>query len=172
MKRMLRCNAQACCGQTGFSLVELLLALSLGLALSGVMLQGLIADGRSSQRLVRVLRDRAIQRRTLDLIRHDLQQATAVSEAPELEQPTCNLAGRTPVLQMSTPAGPITYSVGDAPSAIWRGQVLMRCGPAYGLEGALSAGTAAQNRVVMDGLDGHRGPIGLSELVASMRVPD
>ena len=45
----------------------------------------------------------------------------------------------------------ITYSIGTAPSAIWRGTVLMRCGPAYGLGGELSAG-AAQNRVVLDGL--------------------
>jgi len=42
--------------------------------------------------------------------------------------------------------------VGPAPSAIWRGRVLMRCGPAYGLDGRLSAGSAPQNRVVIDGL--------------------
>ncbi len=45
----------------------------------------------------------------------------------------------------------ITYSIGTAPSAIWRGKGLMRCGPAYGLAGELSSG-AAQNRVVLDGL--------------------
>jgi hypothetical protein len=28
----------------------------------------------------------------------------------------------------------------------------MRCGPAYGLDGRLSVGSAAQNRVVIDGL--------------------
>ena len=136
----------------GFSLLELLLALSLGLALCGVMLDGLLADGRSSQRLVALQRERAWQRRTLDLIQSDLLQASAVSRNPELESHSCSLSGRTPVLQMSTPAGPITYSVGAAPSSIWRGQVLMRCGPAYGLEGELSVGSTAQNRVVLDGL--------------------
>ena len=35
----------------GFSLVELLLALGLGLVLSGVMLQSLLADGQTSLRL-------------------------------------------------------------------------------------------------------------------------
>lgn len=136
----------------GFSLVELMLSLSLGLALSGVMLQGLMAEGQTSQRLTRLWRERAWQRRTLELVKSDLLQATAVSASPELEPHACSLAGRTPVLQMSTPAGPITYSVGAAPSAIWRGQVLMRCGPAYGLEGSLSIGSQAQNRVVIDGL--------------------
>ena len=136
----------------GFSLVELMLSLSLGLALSGVMLQGLMAAGQTSQRLTRLWRERAWQRRTLELVKSDLLQATAVSASPELEPHACSLAGRTPVLQMSTPAGPITYSVGAAPSAIWRGQVLMRCGPAYGLEGSLSIGSQAQNRVVIDGL--------------------
>ncbi len=55
------------------------------------------------------------------------------------------------VLQLQTPACPITYTVGGAPSAIWRGRLLMRCGPAFGLHGEPSAG-AAQNRVLLDGL--------------------
>jgi hypothetical protein len=57
-----------------------------------------------------------------------------------------------PVLQMNTSAGPITYSVGAPPSAIWQGQVLMRCGPAYGLHGTLAVGGQPQNRVLIDGL--------------------
>jgi len=55
------------------------------------------------------------------------------------------------VLQLQTPAGPITYTVGSPPSAIWRRRVLMRCGPAFGLDGEPSTG-AAQNRVLLDGL--------------------
>ena len=46
----------------------------------------------------------------------------------------------------------IVYSVGQAPSAIWQGQVLMRCGPAYGLDGQVRPATAYQNRVVLDSL--------------------
>jgi len=49
----------------GFSLVELMLSLSLGLALSGVMLQGLMAEGQNGARFSRLLRERAAQRRTL-----------------------------------------------------------------------------------------------------------
>ena len=136
----------------GFSLVELMLSLSLGLGLSGVMLQGLMAEGQNGARLSRLLRERAAQRRTLELIKGDLAQSTAVSTTPTLEQHACSLAGRSPVLHLSTAAGSITYSVGAAPSAIWRAQVLMRCGPAYGLDGALSSGSQSLNRVVMDGL--------------------
>jgi hypothetical protein len=136
----------------GFSLVELMLSLSLGLALSGVMLQGLMADGQNSGRFSRLLRERAAQRRTLELIKGDLAQATAISTTPELEHHACGLAGRTPVLHLGTTGGPITYSVGAAPSAIWRGQVLMRCGPAFGLDGAITSGSQALNRVVIDGL--------------------
>jgi hypothetical protein len=55
------------------------------------------------------------------------------------------------VLQLSTAEGPITYTVGLPPSAIWRGRVLMRCGPAFGLDGEPSRG-ASQNRVVIDAL--------------------
>ena len=136
----------------GFSLVELMLAMSLGLALSGTMLQGLMAEGQNGARFSRLLQERATQRRTLELIKGDLAAATAVSETPGQEQPACNLAGRTPVLHLITEAGPITYALGPAPSAIWRGQVLMRCGPAFGLDGALRPDTQPVNRVVLDGL--------------------
>ena len=136
----------------GFSLLELLLALSLGLVLSGVMLQGLIQEGQNGQRLARLLRERAVQRRTLALVKADLAQAMAISPTPQLEQHGCGLSGRLPVLHLSTAAGAITYAVGPAPSPIWRGRVLMRCGPSYGLDGQLSEGAAPQNRVVIDGL--------------------
>ena len=136
----------------GFSLLELMLALSLGLLLSGVMLQGLIDEGQNGSRLARLLRERALQRRALALVAADLALAKAVSEMPQLEQHSCSLADRLPVLHLSTSVGAITYSVGPSPSAIWRGQVLMRCGPAYGLDGQLSSGSQAQNRVVLDGL--------------------
>lgn len=126
--------------------------MGVGLLLCSAMLQGLLADGKHSQRLSRLLRERAVQQRTLALVKGDLAQADAVSEAPEAEQPSCSLAGRRAVLHLHTAKGPITYSVGAAPSAIWRGQVLMRCGPAFGLDGLLTAGSQAQNRVVIDGL--------------------
>ncbi len=142
-----RCRAMG-----GFSLVELMLSLSLGFALSGVMLQGLMAEGQNGVRFSRLLRERAAQRRTLELVKHDLAQATLVSTTPEQEQHGCSLSGRTAVLYLTTPAGPITYSVGAAPSAIWRGRVLMRCGPAFGLDGLITGGTQPSNRVVIDGL--------------------
>jgi len=137
-------------GASGLSLLELLVAACLGLLVWGVVLQALVADGSRVERLVRQLRERGQQRRALALLRGDLLRATRVDLAQGAGA-ACGLGGRDPVLQLQTPAGPITYSVGSAPSAIWRGRVLMRCGPAFGLYGEPSAG-AAQNRVLLDGL--------------------
>ncbi len=144
-------------GSRGFSLVELLLALAIGCGLSGVLLQALVAEGANSQRFGRVLRERAVAQRTLELVRGDLLQARGLAD-PATLAPACNLAGRSVVLHLATAAGPITYSLGKPAEPIWRGRVLLRCGPAYGLHGELGSG-AAQNRVVLDALatsDGFR----------------
>ena len=147
---LLRSHGRPAKGPGGFSLVELLVAACLGLLVWGVVLQALVADGRQVERLVRQVRERGQQRRVVALLRGDLLRATRVDLALGVGA-ACGLGGRDPVLQLTTPAGPITYTVGSAPSAIWRGRVLMRCGPAFGLYGEPSAG-AAQNRVLLDGL--------------------
>lgn len=134
----------------GFTLPELLVALALGLVVASVVIQGLIASGRSGERLALQMRERTFQRRTLGLLKAELEAAQSW-QAGTGAGAACNLAGRTPVVQMEVEGRRITYSVGTAPSPIWRGQVLMRCGPAYGLAGDLSTGTA-QNRVMLDGL--------------------
>lgn len=136
----------------GCSLVELMVSLSVGLLLSASLFQSLIGELQSGQRLTRHLRERRVQQRTLELLASDVSRAQRISSAPLSEQHACPLAGRLPVLHLSTSAGPITYSVGSAPSPIWRGQVLMRCGPAFGLDGRWSLGSTAQNRVLIDGL--------------------
>ena len=134
----------------GLTLLELLLALTLGLVFCVVLLQVLVLQGRQGALLVRQLRERAFQRRTLELVRADLQRADGVllGSAPGAG---CTLSGREPVLQIQVGSLPITYSLGSPPSPIWRGKVLMRCGPAFGLDGELSRGES-QNRVVIDGL--------------------
>jgi prepilin-type N-terminal cleavage/methylation domain-containing protein len=137
-------------GSRGFSLVELLLALAIGCGLSGVLLQALVAEGANSQRFGRLLRERAVAQRTLELVRGDLLQARGLAD-PVVLPPACNLAGRTVVLHLDTFSSPITYSLGNPAEPIWRGKVLMRCGPAYGLYGELGSGVA-QNRVVLDAL--------------------
>lgn len=139
--------------EAGFSLVELLLAAALGVGLCGVMLQGLLTDGTHGQRLSRLYRERTNQRRTLELVRSEVERAVAVSAHPEIEASACGWAGRKPVLHLLLDGGrSISYSVGAAPSGIWRGQVLMRCGPAFDLFGQLSTSGNVQNRVVIDGL--------------------
>jgi hypothetical protein len=138
---------------TGFSLVELLVAASLGMGLCAVMLQGVLSDGTHGQRLSRLYRERTNQRRTLELVRSDVERAVAVSAHPQLEASACGWAGRKPVLHLKLDGGrSISYSVGAAPSGIWRGQVLMRCGQAFDLFGQLSTTSNVQNRVVIDGL--------------------
>lgn len=136
----------------GFTLVELLLALVLGTTLCLAILQALLWHAQNGGRLARQQRERAVQRRTLDLIRSELMRAGKVElqNSTSLASP-CPLSGRAAVLQLLTPAGTIVYSLGAPPSSIWRGQVLMRCGPAYGLEGEPSSG-ASQNRVLLDAL--------------------
>lgn len=136
--------------RTGFSLLEALLALTLGLGLCTVIVQALLVEGRNLERLVRRHREGGLQRRTLDLVRADLLRGHRLDPAAG-GGAACSLSGRTPLLQVRTAEGPITYSHGAAPSAIWRGRVLMRCGPAFGLHGEPSGG-AAQNRVLIDAL--------------------
>jgi hypothetical protein len=93
-----------------------------------------------------------VQRRTLSLLRSELLRADRIElGASQQLRPACSLTGRRPVLHLQMPQGTVSYSLGAPPSAIWRGQVLMRCGPAYGLDGEPSSG-ASQNRVLLDGL--------------------
>jgi hypothetical protein len=162
-----RSSRSPAAGPAGFSLAELLVAVSLGLLLWGVVLQALVADGQQVERLVRQVREQGQQRRVLALLRGDLRRATRVDLALGTGA-ACALGGRDPVLQLQTPAGPITYTVGSPPSAIWRRRVLMRCGPAFGLDGEPGPG-AAQNRVLLDGLalpglEAQREPDGLLHL--------
>lgn len=134
------------------TLVELLLGLGLGMALFVTLLQALLVHGQGSERLVRLVRERGVQRRTLALLRSEILRAEQLELGESLAlQPACSLSGRRPVLHLQTPQGTISYTLGAPPSAIWRGQVLMRCGPAYGLDGELSSGSS-QNRVLVDAL--------------------
>ena len=148
--------------QLGFSLLELLLACSLGLVLLAVALQALLAEQRLGGRIGVLLRQRQLLLRANQLIAADVERGIAL--APELT-PSCNLAGRQLFMQILSSDGElITYTVGATPSAIWQGQVLMRCGPAYGLDGQLRPGGAYQNRVVLDGLPQNFGAWGGCQL--------
>ena len=129
-----------------------MLGLGLGMALFVTLLQALLLQGRGNERLVRLVREQGVQRRTLALLRSEILRAERLELGESLAlQPACSLSGRRPVLHLQTSQGTISYTLGAPPSAIWRGQVLMRCGPAYGLDGEPSAGNS-QNRVLVDGL--------------------
>ena len=134
----------------GFSLVELLLACSFGFLVFGVAATALFSEQRLGGRLGGLLRQRQLLLRVNQLITADVERGIAL--APELAS-ACNLAGRQLWLQILGADGSITtFSLGSPPSPIWHGQVLMRCGPAYGLDGQIKASSKPQNRVVLDGL--------------------
>jgi type II secretory pathway pseudopilin PulG len=122
----------------GFSLLELLLACSLGLTLAMAALTALFGEGDLGRRLGRQLREGQRLERALSLIAGDLQRGTVLALDPAAAGlvPACGLAGRRPVLQILGSDGRLTtYSVGTPPDAIWRGWVLMRCGRAFGADG-------------------------------------
>ena len=134
----------------GFSLVELLLALGLALMICGGVAKMQVYLQRSADLAMRVMRERRFQDRALELIRSDVLRSQAIALDGAASGP-CGLGGRRSVLALKTEVGTIVYSQGSAPSSIWRGEVLMRCGPAFSLSGEPSVGQV-QNRVVLDGL--------------------
>ena len=140
----------------GFTLVELMLVALLGCLLCGVAFQLLFAETRQGGSLAESLQLKQWQQRTLELVKGDLERASTwrIDPDPSGSWP-CALAGRQPKLAILPSDGsePVVYSLGTAPSAIWRGAVLMRCGPAFDLQGGIRAGSRYQNRVVLDAVE-------------------
>ena len=140
----------------GFTLVEVMLAALLGTFFCGVVFQLLFAETRQGGALAESFQLKQWQRRTLELLKGVLERASSWQIAPDPSGSwPCALAGRQPKLAITPRDGsaPLLYSLGPAPSAIWRGDVLMRCGPAFDLQGEIRSGSRYQNRVVLDGVD-------------------
>ena len=153
-----RCKAA---DSPGFTLLELMLALSLGVLLFALLLRLIGADLQLGRVMALRLSESSRQRRSLELIREELGSAYGwMVDPPVSNRWPCRMTGRRPVLAIATLAddvqargeSAIVYSVGSAPAAIWRGQVLMRCGPAYSLDGVPNLRGAFQNRVLLDAL--------------------
>ena len=145
----------------GFTLLELMLSLSLGALLFALMLRLIGADLQLGRALALRLSESSRQRRSLELIREELGSAHGwMADPPVSRHWPCRMSGRRPVLAIATQQADaqargdraIVYSVGMAPDAIWRGEVLMRCGPAYSLDGVPNLRGAFQNRVLLDAL--------------------
>ena len=143
----------------GFTLVELMLAALMGCLLCGVAFQLLFAETRQGGVLAESLQLKQWQRRTLELLKSDLERASSwqIDPDPSADLP-CALADRQPKLAITPRDGSdlVLYSLGPAPSAIWRGEVLMRCGPAFDLQGQPSSHGSYQNRVVLDAVEAFR----------------
>ena len=146
-------------GIRGFSLLELLLAAALGTVVFALALRLLIGESVQSGSLAQRLQLRRVQRRTLRLLQGDLSGAISWQLSPD-PSPTwpCSMRGRQPLLAITPHRSsvPVVYSLGPAPSAIWRGSVLMRCGPAFDLDGQPRLESRYQNRVVLDAIDAVR----------------
>ena len=88
---------------------------------------------------------------------HDLDRVSSwrIDPDPSGSWP-CALVDRQPKLAITPRDGsdPVLYSLGPAPSSIWRGDVLMRCGPAFDLRGGIRSGSRYRNRVVLQATDG------------------
>lgn len=140
----------------GFTLVELMLAALVGCLFCGVAFQLLFAETRQGGSLAESFQLKQMQRRTLELLKGDLARASTwqIDPDPSGSWP-CAVADRQLKLAIMPSDGsdPVLYSLGPAPSAIWSGSVLMRCGPAFDLQGGVRSGSRYQNRVVLDGVD-------------------
>ena len=136
--------------------MELMLAVLLGTFLCGVVFQLLFAETRQGGALAESLQLKQWQRRTLQLVKGDLERASRwqIDPDPSGRWP-CPLADRQPRLAITPRDGSdsVVYSLGSAPSAIWRGDVLMRCGPAFDLQGGIRNGSRYQNRVFLDDVE-------------------
>ena len=89
-------------------------------------------------------------------LKSDLERATSWQiNTDAAENWLCAFANRQPKLGIIPRDGSefVVYSLGSAPSAIRRGDVLMRCGAAFGLQGGVRSDSRYQNRVVLDGVD-------------------
>ena len=141
--------------EAGFTLIELMVAAAIGVLVCGVGVQLLLGEARHGGQLAQRFLLRSLQLRTLRLIKDDLRGAATwdVHPDPHAFWP-CPLAGRLPLLAIRLPDAPeILYSLGSAPSSIWSGPVLMRCGPAFDIQGRPSATGRYQNRVVLDAIE-------------------
>ena len=132
--------------------MQLLLAAGLGALISSLALQ-LLAGHALQSGSWRSVGSNGAAARTLQLLKADLAKADHWQLKPAWDpQWSCSVGSRQPLLAIHSADGSpaVVYSLGAPPSAIWRGQVLVRCGPSFDLQGRPNRFGAYQNRVVLD----------------------
>jgi len=81
---------------------------------------------------------------SLRLIQSDLANASGwIVDPDSTTLGECNLSQRRPLLAITPRDGSpaLIYTVGNAPLSIWRSPVLVRCSPAFDLDGRPSGGS-------------------------------
>ena len=95
--------------EEGFSLVEMLVALAVALMIAAAVIQGLAGASRGGERLMLLLRERQVARRSLALLRSEMGMAKSWQAGPAAGVGAeCALGGRAPVLRMETEGRQIT----------------------------------------------------------------
>jgi prepilin-type N-terminal cleavage/methylation domain-containing protein len=152
--------------KSGFTLLELTIALSLTAVVVALISGGLMAVLQFDQRFTAMQKNRRELQRTMDFIAIEMQMSDRLEPCPEIHPPVYSPASGSqrpqPIMVLTMPASsnlsqPIVYYVAAPPArSVWAGPLaLYRWGPTLQLNGNYSAniggaGYSYYNEVVVD----------------------
>ncbi len=152
--------------KSGFTLLELTIALSLTAVVVALISGGLLAVLQFDQRFTAMQKNRRELQRTIDFIATEMQMSDRLEPCPEIHPPAYSPASGSqqpqPIIVLTMPASsnltqPIVYYLAIPPArSVWAGPLaLYRWGPTLQLNGnysanATGAGYSYYNEVVVD----------------------
>ena len=150
--------------KSGFTLLELTIALSLTAVVVALISGGLMAVLQFDQQFTAMQKNRRELQRTMDFMATEMQMSDRLEPCPEIHLPTYSPASGSqqpqPIMVLTMPASsnltqPIVYYVAIPPArSVWAGPLaLYRWGPTLQLNGNYSAngaGYSYYNEVVVD----------------------
>ncbi len=150
--------------KSGFTLLELTIALSLTAVVVMLISGGLLAVLQFDQRFTAMQKNRRELQRTIDFIATEMQMSDRIEPCPEIHPPAYSPASGSqqpqPIMVLNMPASsnltqPIVYYLAIPPArSVWAGPLaLYRWGPTLQLNGNYStnaAGYSYYNEVVVD----------------------
>ncbi len=152
--------------KSGFTLLELTIALSLTAVVVTLISGGLVTVLQFDQRFMAIQKNRRELQRTMDFITTEMQMSDRLEPCPEIHPPVYSPASGSqqpqPIMVLTMPASsnltqPIVYYLATPPArSVWTGPLaLYRWGPTLQLNGNYSAnaggfGYSYYNEVVID----------------------